>query len=65
MGLTSEDRDYVVDQAVAILKAPDRPERLRVLRERVLAPEQGQGAEPLDEAVYAVVQALEELYPKR
>jgi hypothetical protein len=59
--LSDQEKQYIVDQVVQILKAPDKKERLAALRERVLA-ESDAEASDLDDAIYSVVQAIEELY---
>lgn len=59
MPLSEEEKSYIVDMVVEILSAPDRGERIAALRQKVLE-ESGERNE-LDDAVYAVVQAVEEL----
>ena len=61
MPLNEEQKSYIVQKAVEILRAPDKKEQIAALRERVMASEQGQEFS-LDDAVYSVLQALEELY---
>ena len=61
MPLSEEDKSYIVEKAVEILRAPDRKERIAALRSQVMS----EGAErtiDLDDAIYSVLQAMEELY---
>ena len=60
MPLTEDEKAYIVDTVAEILKAPDRKERLDALKERVLAGEEGTTS--LDDAIYSVLQAIDELY---
>jgi hypothetical protein len=64
MPLTKEEKDYIVNQVVDILKAPNKKALISELRERVLGRDnEGEGEKgQLDDAVYAVIQAIEELY---
>ncbi len=64
MPLTKEEKDYIVNKVVDILKAPDKKALIAELQEKVLGPdiESEGGKEQLDDAVYAVIQAIEELY---
>lgn len=60
MPLNEEEKTFIVNSVTEILKAPDKKERIVALRERVMsAPE---GSVSLDDAVYSVVQAIDELY---
>jgi hypothetical protein len=59
MPLSEEEKSYIVDRVVEILSAPNRAERIAALRQQVL--EEGGERNELDDAVYAVVQAVEEL----
>ena len=60
MPLNEDEKTYIVDTVTEILKAPDKKERIEALRERVMsAPE---GTSSLDDAVYSVLQAIDELY---
>lgn len=61
MPLSEEEKQYIVDQVVEILRAPDRKERLAALREQVMRQNRSDDG-TLDDAVYSVVQAIEELY---
>ncbi|MGA1840697.1 MAG: hypothetical protein ACMUIU_08745 [bacterium] len=65
MPLTKEEKDYIVNQVVDILKAPNKKILISELRKKVLSKEDnaGEGEKgQLDDAVYAVLQAIEELY---
>ena len=64
MPLTQEEKDYIVNRVVAILKAPDKKTLLAELRDKVLNQnnQSESDEEQLDEAVYAVLEAIEELY---
>ena len=60
MALSQQDKDEIVERVVAILRAPDRQAQLEALRAKLAA-----GAEDpseVDDAVYSVVQAIDELY---
>lgn len=61
MALTEEEKAYIVERAVEIIRAPDRKERIAALRSQVLSEDAGKRID-LDDAVYSVLQALEELY---
>ena len=63
MPLTEEQKSYIVDKAVEILKDPDKDKRLAELRDKVMSSDGGEEFQ-LDDAVYSVLQALEELYGK-
>jgi hypothetical protein len=60
MPLTEQEKNYVVEKVVEILRAPDREARLQALREQCLNREGD--AVSLDDAAYSVLQAVEELY---
>jgi hypothetical protein len=61
MPLTEQEKTYIVDRVTEILKAPDKKERIAALKQQVLeAPEGAQN--PLDDAVFSVLQAISELY---
>lgn len=62
MALTEAQKAAVVDRAVEILRAPDRKERIAALREKVLARNDRVDEADDDDALYAVLQALEEIY---
>ncbi len=61
MPLTEAEKDCIVEKVTAILRAPDKKARIAALRDEVLDPGRDDG-ESLDDAVYAVLQAIEELY---
>ncbi len=52
---------YIVDKAVEILRSDNRKERIAELRQQVMSEDADRQIE-LDDAVYSVLQALEELY---
>ena len=60
MPLTEDEKTYIVDTVAEILRASDKKERIEALREKIMA---GRTADDnLDDAVYSVLQAIEELY---
>ena len=61
MPLTEEEKTYIVDRVTEILKAPDKKERIAALKQQVLEPPEGEH-NPLDDAVFSVLQAISELY---
>ncbi len=63
MPLTEEQKKYIVDNAVEILQSADKDKRMTALREKVMNAE-GKTALDKDDALYSVLQALEELYGK-
>ncbi len=63
MPLTEDQKSAIVARSVEILRSPDKAARLEELRSKVLAKnETAEGGLDIDDAVYAVIQALEELY---
>lgn len=65
MPLSEEQKSAIVERAVAILRAPDREAQMEALRQKVMAERPGSAEEsPFDpdDALYSVLQALEELY---
>ncbi|MBD3316188.1 MAG: hypothetical protein GF344_10400 [Chitinivibrionales bacterium] len=64
MAMTKEEKNLIVDKVVAILKAPDKKERIDRLREKVLKEEDSSDTKETNynDVVYSVVQAIEELY---
>ena len=64
MPLTKKEKDYIVNRVVDILKDPNKKTLLTELRDKVLNGnnDSENAEEQLDEAVYAVIQAIEELY---
>ncbi len=62
MPLTAEEKEAIVSQVVAILRAEDKRERIAALREQVMAEHPEEERDGISDAVYAVVQAVEELY---
>ena len=62
MPLTAEEKEAIVSQVVAILRADDKPERIAALREQVMRERPEAERDSIADAVYAVVQAIDELY---
>lgn len=60
MPLNEEEKTYVVDKVVEIMRAPDRQKRIEELRLYCMS-RQGDDVS-LDDAAYSVLQAIEELY---
>ena len=61
MPLTDTEKEYIANKVVEILRAPDKAEQIAALREQVLEADAGDEVS-LDDAVYAVLEAIEELY---
>ena len=61
MPLSEEEKQYVVDAVVEILRSPDKQERIAELRARVMD-DSSETHNILDDAVYSMLQAIEELY---
>lgn len=61
MPLTEEQKQQIVDKAVQILRAPDKKQQMEALRQKVMSETEGDEFNT-DDAVYSVLQALEELY---
>lgn len=64
MSLTEQQKNYIVNLAVEVLKSENRKERLEALREKVMSDSSASKDLDLDDAVYSVLQAIEELYGK-
>jgi hypothetical protein len=67
VSLTKKEKEYIVDKVVEILKSPQKEELITQLREKVLVDdEQDDGQttadQSTDEVIYAVIQAIQELY---
>lgn len=60
MPLTEEEKSYVVEKVVEILRSPDREAKLAELRKQCL--ERDGEDVSLDDTAYSVLQAVEELY---
>ena len=61
MPLSEEQKATIVGKATEILRAPDKKEQIAALREKVMSESSGDEFNT-DDAVYSVLQALEELY---
>ena len=61
MPLTEDEKTYIVNRVTEILKSPDKKERIAALKEQVMSTAEGEG-NPLDDAVFSVLQAISELY---
>ncbi len=61
MPLSEEQKATIVNKATQILRAPDKKEQIAALREKVMSESSGDEFNT-DDAVYSVLQALEELY---
>ncbi len=64
MPLSEKEKAYIVDKVVELLGATDKKEQIAALRDRVMkAADDTDGDDmSLDDAVYSLVQAIEELY---
>ena len=62
MPLSEDQKNYIVEKAVEILRAPDKKERIEALKKEVMSLEESTDEFNLDDAVYSVLVALEELY---
>lgn len=63
MPLNEDEKSAIVARAVEILRAPDKKAQLEALRTKVMAKNDATDVPlNLDDAVYSVIQALEELY---
>lgn len=65
MPLSEEQKNYIVEKAIEILRAPDKKERIDMLKEQVMSQDESSDEFNLDDAVYSVVVALEELYSNK
>ena len=61
MPLSEDQKTYIVNKATEILRAPDKKEQIAALREKVMSESSGDEFNT-DDAVYSVLQALEDLY---
>jgi len=63
MALSKKDKDYIVNKVVEILKSEDKEKLVDALRQEVFSRKKKQNnKEHPDDVVYAVIQAIEELY---
>jgi hypothetical protein len=62
MSLTEQEKSYIVEQVLQILRSPNKDEQLQALRDKVISDHPEGDRQELDTAVYSVIQAIEELY---
>ncbi|MBN1696646.1 MAG: hypothetical protein JW881_03940 [Spirochaetales bacterium] len=62
MPLTQEEKDRIVERVVEILKSPQKNELIEALRKSVLEKEEHDDADEIDDVIYSVIQAINELY---
>lgn len=65
MTLKEDQKNYIVEKAVEILQSPDKKARMEALREKVMGQSDSSEEFNLDDAVYSVLVALEELYENK
>ena len=63
MSISKEEKENIANRVVEILRSPRKQELIDQLRQRVFSAErENRGGEEIEDVVYAVLQALEELY---
>ena len=63
MSISKEEKEKIADRVVEILRSPQKKELIDELRQQVFSDQRpDQDGETTDDVVYAVLQALEELY---
>ena len=63
MSISKEEKETIANRVVEILRSPRKQELIDELRQRVFGAErENQDGEEIEDVVYAVLQALEELY---
>ena len=65
VSLTQKEKDYIVDSVVGILKSTDKKNKIEELRDKVLANKTNatpEDEEDMDEVIYSVIKAIDELY---
>ena len=63
MSISKEEKEKIASRVVEILRSPRKKELIEELRERVFSDQRdSREEETTDDVVYAVLQALEELY---
>ena len=64
MSLSSDQKEAIAERVVQILRSPEKNQLIAELRKRVYAhpAADGESAESVEAVIYAVLQALEELY---
>ena len=63
MSISKEEKETIANRVVEILRSPRKTELIDELRQRVFGAErENRDGEEIEDVVYAVLQALEELY---
>ncbi len=63
MSISKEEKENIANRVVEILRSPRKQELIDQLRQRVFSAErENREGEEIEDVVYAVLQALEELY---
>ena len=63
MSISKEEKETIANRVVEILRSPRKKELIDELRQWVFGAErENQDGEEIEDVVYAVLQALEELY---
>ena len=63
MAISKEKKEAIANRVVEILRSPRKEQLIAELREKVFSEERDeQSSEELEDVIYAVLQALEELY---
>ena len=64
MGLKKQEKEYIVNKIVDILKSSRKSELIEELRKKVMSESKNTGSNDLDfdSVIYSVILAVEELY---
>jgi len=63
MSLSKKKKEQIANRVVEILRSPRKEELIAELREKVFSEERDERrSEEIEDVIYAVLQALEELY---
>ena len=63
MSISKKEKENIANRVVEILRSPRKQELIDQLRQRVFSAErENREGEEIEDVVYAVLQALEELY---
>ncbi|MBN2736952.1 MAG: hypothetical protein JXR70_08235 [Spirochaetales bacterium] len=62
MPLNKEEKDYIVNKVVEILKSPLKDKLIENLKTRVFNNKSDDDEETSEEVIYAVIQAIDEIY---
>ena len=62
MPLSENEKEYVVNKVVEILRSSDKKMKIEELREKVMNEIAQDDQIHLDDTIYSVIQAIEELY---